>query len=189
MTDPDAARFERAATMFREQVSLVGDDQWSAATPCSEWDVRALVNHVVVEMLWAPPLLAGRTIAEVGDSFDGDQLGTDPAASCDRATHGAIEAFTVDGALAGQVHLSYGDESAVGYCTQMTLDALIHGWDLATAVGADATMPEELTQWAVAAVEPMQDMLSASGMFGSPLAIDADAGTQARLLAMLGRPG
>ena len=48
------------------------------ATPCTEWDVRALVNHVLGEIRWAVPLFAGSTIAEVGDRFDGDLLGDDP---------------------------------------------------------------------------------------------------------------
>lgn len=187
MTDPTAARFAQAAQMFNRQVSEVTSDQWEAATPCSEWSVRDLVNHVVVEMLWAPPLVAGRTIAEVGDRFDGDQLGPDPASACDRATQAAIEAFAAEGALTGQVHLSYGDESAVGYCSQMTLDAVVHGWDLAMARGVDATIPDDLAQWSVETVEPMQELLAGSGMFGDPLPIAEGAPTQVRLLALLGR--
>ena len=56
----------------------VGEDQWGAPTPCADWDVRELVNHVAGEDLWTAPLLEGSTIEEVGDRFDGDLLGDDP---------------------------------------------------------------------------------------------------------------
>ena len=44
-----------------------------------EWNVRELVNHVVGEDAWTVPLMRGATIAEVGDSLDGDLLGERPA--------------------------------------------------------------------------------------------------------------
>ena len=77
----------------------VGDDQWDLPTPCTEWDVRALVNHVVGEERWTRPLLEGMTIAEVGDRFDGDLLGDDPRAAGRAAAAEAVAA--VDGLLAG----------------------------------------------------------------------------------------
>ena len=48
-------------------------------TPCTDWDVRDLVNHVVGEdALDRAADATARTIADVGDRFDGDLLGDDP---------------------------------------------------------------------------------------------------------------
>ena len=52
-------------------------EQWHDETPCSEWDVRALIHHVFDEQLWTGPLFEGLTIGEVGDRFEGDLMGDD----------------------------------------------------------------------------------------------------------------
>ena len=72
------AMFRRAVAEFDGRVRQIGAHQWQAPTPDEDWSVRDLVNHVVGEDLWAPLLLAGSTIAEVGDRFDGDVLGAEP---------------------------------------------------------------------------------------------------------------
>src|SRR6202051_4679497 len=74
----EATAFRRASKGFVERARQIGEQQWSAATPCTEWNVRLLVNHVAGEYLWVPEMLSGRTIAEVGDRLDGDVLGADP---------------------------------------------------------------------------------------------------------------
>ena len=78
--DPLAAH-RSALRQFDDRVQIIRDDQWNNATPDTEWDVTALVRHLVYEQLWVPELLAGRTIAEVGDALDGDILGDDPKAA------------------------------------------------------------------------------------------------------------
>ena len=74
------AMFGRAVAEFDARVRQIGDHQWQAPTPDEDWTVRHLVNHLAGEDLWAPPLLAGSTIAEVGDRFEGDVLGAEPLA-------------------------------------------------------------------------------------------------------------
>ena len=75
-------------------VSGVGPDQWEAATPCAEWNVRQLVNHVVSGNLWAAELAAGATIADVDDRLDGDVLGTDPSNAYDQSARAASAVFS-----------------------------------------------------------------------------------------------
>ena len=60
-----------------------GGHQWQAATPDEDWTVRDLVNDLAGEDRCEamPPLLAGSTIAEVGDRFEGDVLGAEPNAA------------------------------------------------------------------------------------------------------------
>ncbi|MFC7484541.1 maleylpyruvate isomerase N-terminal domain-containing protein [Luedemannella flava] len=71
----------RSVEAFVALVGQVPADRWGDPTPCTDWTVRELVNHLVYEQLWTPPMFAGATIAEVGDRFEGDLLGDDPAAA------------------------------------------------------------------------------------------------------------
>src|SRR5665811_2617279 len=98
----------RAVEQWAARVAAVKDDQWVDPTPCAQWSVRELVNHVVAEELWTAPLLGGKTIQEVGSQFDGDVLGDDPARTARLAADEA--AAIVDAILpgGGRVHLSYG---------------------------------------------------------------------------------
>jgi uncharacterized protein (TIGR03086 family) len=180
-------RFQRATAHFGDLVHKVGASQWGDQTPCAEWDVRALVNHLVYEARWAPPLLAGRTIADVGDQFDGDLLGSDPHTAYDEALKAAANAMTAPGALESQVHLSYGDTSANDYIAQMACDFVVHSWDLARGIGADDTLDPDMVQWVDDVTRPQAAMLQASGMFGTPVDVANDADPQTKLLARFGR--
>jgi len=180
-------RFNQATAHFGDLVHKVSADQWSNATPCDEWDVRALVNHLVYEARWAPPILAGRTIADVGDQFEGDLLGGDPETAYDDAVKAALNATTAPGAMEATVHLSYGDTPGSDYVAQMACDFVLHAWDLARGIGADDTLDPDMVQWVDEIARPQAAMLTASGLFGTPIDVPEDADPQTKLLALFGR--
>jgi uncharacterized protein (TIGR03086 family) len=179
--------FQRASGHFSDLVQQVKDDQWGNATPCSDWDVRALVNHLVYEARWVPPLLKGQTIEQVGTQFDGDLLGADPKTSYDDALGGARTAITAPGATEGTVHLSYGETPAVEYLAQLTCDFVVHAWDLARGIGADDALDPDLGQFVDDTARPQAAMLAASGLFDPPVDVADDADPQTKLLALFGR--
>jgi len=125
-------------------VGAVKNDQWGGPTPCAEWSVRELVNHVVSEELWAAPLLRGQTIEEVGGQFDGDVLGDDPLGRARMAADDAVAIVEAIVPSGGRVQLSYGEEDMGEYVRQLCADHLIHGWDLAAATGGNTSMDPEL---------------------------------------------
>lgn len=180
-------RFERATAHFSDLVQMIKDDQWSAATPCSDWDVRALVNHLVYEARWVPPMLKGETIEQVGNQFDGDLLGSDPKSAYDDALSGARTAAGDPAAGERTVHLSYGDTPAHEYLAQLTCDFVVHAWDLARGIGADDTLDPDMVQWVDDIARPQAAMLQASGLFDPPVDVADDADAQTKLLALFGR--
>ncbi|MGW6688130.1 TIGR03086 family metal-binding protein [Streptomyces sp. NPDC054961] len=190
MPDPLLERHAEALALFGEHVHAISDTQWDAPTPCSEWSVRDLVNHVTAEQLWIPPMVTdGRTVEDIGSTFSGDVLGTDPAGSWDRASAAAHVAFEIPGALDRTVRLSYGPALGSAYCSELTADCVVHAWDLARAIGADDRLPDGLVEFSLKEVMPYASGLAASGMYDAPLEVPAGADAQTRLLALVGRKG
>ena len=180
-------RYRRAVDQFGSRVRLVTPHHLDLPTPCSDWTVRDLLNHVVGENAWMVPLLAGSTIAEVGGRLDGDLLGTDPAAAWEEAAAAAVAAAAEDGALERTVHVSFGDIPGGEYVAQVTTDHVIHAWDLARAVSGDEHLDEELAEFAFRYLEPQVEGWREAGAFGPAVDVPAGAGTQRRLLGLTGR--
>jgi uncharacterized protein (TIGR03086 family) len=178
--------YRRASTGFAARVHGIAG-RWAAPTPCADWDVRALVRHVVEEEHWAPHLLAGQTIAQVGDQLAGDLLGIDPISAYDAAAAAAEAAVAEPEAMHRTVHLSFGDVPGSEYAMQLAADHLVHTWDLAVALDLDPTLDHE----AVAAVHtwfgPMEDTYRGAGLIGPRTQLPAGSGQQDELLAMFGR--
>ncbi|GAA4593961.1 TIGR03086 family metal-binding protein [Planotetraspora phitsanulokensis] len=181
--------YRRALDGFGNRLQLVRDEQWELSTPCVDWDVRALVNHMVNENLWAPDLLAGRTIAEVSDTYERDVLGDDAIKAFEVSAQGAVQAVYTEGALTAVTHLSFGDVPGEEYITELFADALIHTWDLARAIGARERLDPELvatcSEWFARANEGYRQ----TGVIGDHRDVPEDADPQTRLLAAWGRTG
>ena len=180
---------QRATESFGARVQAIRDDQWGSRTPCEEWDVRTLVNHLVSENRWMPPLLAGGTIAELGDLFEGDLLGNDGKAAWEDSAAEAVAAVHGDGAMERTVHLSFGDFPGQEYTMQVFTDLLVHGWDLARAIGADERLDPELVGACAAWFAAVEDAYRGAGAIGPRPDVPPGAGAQTRLLAMFGRRG
>jgi uncharacterized protein (TIGR03086 family) len=181
--------YERASRYYSDAVHQIRDDQWGLPTPCTEWDVRALMQHLVNEQLWVRPLLEGKTIAEVGDAFDGDNLGDDPIAAWDAASAGALAAVEALSSLEQVTHLSFGDFPAEEYLTEMLFDLHIHGWDLRTGISADTALDNEITEYLMPWAEKAMKGYQASGATAAPPPIPDGANAQTRILALSGRRG
>ena len=181
----DAATLHRRTVDFWDaQVSGIREDQWSAATPCADWNVHDLVNHVVGEELWTVPLVHGSTIAEVGDRFDGDVLGEDPVRVCHQAAAEAAAA-AAEAPPQTKVHLSYGDEDLDEYLRQLAADHLVHGWDLAVSTGGDTHLDPELVAEVATWFASREEAYRSAGAIGPHVSASGDPQTD--LLAAFGR--
>jgi uncharacterized protein (TIGR03086 family) len=178
--------YSSCSVAFGDRVHAV-QGRWDIPTPLPGWTVRRLVNHLVNEERWAPPLLSGSTIDEVGSRFDGDLLGDDPVAAFDDAAAAALSAVRAEGALDGIVHLSFGDHPAREYAMQLAADHLVHAWDLARAIGADETLDTDAVSTVREWFEAMETTYRDMGVIGPRVELPTAAGPQAQLLAMMGR--
>jgi uncharacterized protein (TIGR03086 family) len=85
------------------------------------------------------------------------------------------------------VHLSFGDFPGQEYAFQVTSDLVVHGWDLARAIGGDEQMDPELCELSYRGWAPRAAELRGSGAVGPAPEIPPDADRQTRLLALFGR--
>ncbi|MGW1146169.1 TIGR03086 family metal-binding protein [Streptomyces sp. NPDC002454] len=179
----------------RAAVALVravppGGSAGGAPTPCAEYDVRALVNHlfqVVVEFRE----LALKRPSDF--SVTPDRLGADPEwrEGFAGAVGELVRAWSSPGAEEGTTGAMDLPARTVG--CMVLLDLAVHGWDLARALGVPYD-PDPDGAGVVGVLEraaaEMAPTARAMGMFGEPVAVAAGADRWARLLALTGRdPG
>jgi uncharacterized protein (TIGR03086 family) len=180
--------YHRTVEAWAERANAVRPEQWDDPTPCRDWTVRDLVNHVCGEDRWTPPLVGGRTIEDVGDSLDGDLLGDDPIQSALVAAAEATLAVAASLPAGGAVHLSQGDERMEEYVHQLAADHLVHGWDVAAATGGDRRLDPNLVTEVATWFADRAELYRAAGAVGPRTASHGDP--QGDLLADFGRdPG
>jgi uncharacterized protein (TIGR03086 family) len=187
-TDEALDALDRATAGFRGHLAAVTDDDWDRPTPNPGWSVRDLVNHVVGGNRRYLILLAGAPTAEVEKLRDGDHLGGAPLAAFDRTSAAVAAAFRDPGALEQTVHHRKGDRSGDDLLTMRILEHALHGWDLATAIGADTRIGPSVI--AVLLDRVSHDLLVRSGYPGEPEPAaepDPAISPQQRLLVLTGR--
>ena len=157
------ALYRRSVTGWVAAVDNATSDD-SAPTPCTDWNVRELINHVVGEDRWTKPLVDRGTMADVGDSLDGDLLGDDRATAARAAADEALTAVADQLPRGGVVHLSYGEEAIEEYIRQLVADHLIHGWDLAAATGQSRTLDPEVVAEVSTWYREREELYRSAGM-------------------------
>lgn len=173
-----------ALTNTERLVGGVRADQWGMPTPCTEWDVRALVNHTTwVSRAFTTRAAEGR---ELTSSRDEDLLGDTPARAFADAAGTSLTAWEARG-TGGTMSLPIGELPAEGALGIQTLDTYIHAWDLARATGQDdrfdPSLADEMYEFMMRALPaPPRD-----GRFAPAVEVAADASALDRLLAHSGR--
>jgi uncharacterized protein (TIGR03086 family) len=167
---------------FSDRVGAITD--WDAPTPDSEWSVRDLVRHVILEQQWIPPLLRGLSQSEARRELA--PLGDDLAAEWQKHSALATKAWRATPPHV-PVQLASDTMTAEEYLREQVSDVTIHSWDLARATAADETLDDALVEAVWTVFEPQKETLQASGLFASPVPLPDDAPLQSRLLALTGR--
>lgn len=186
------AMFTAAQRQFDAQVAAIGD-RWQLPTPDTEWDVAALVDHLIEEQRWVSPLLHGHDLDAAQTIVHGmastranETVGPDRVQEWLDAARAAADAVHEPDALERSVHLSRGQTPARDYLNEMVFDLTVHAWDLGRALGADPALPDSLVDYVFRAVQAIGD-LSFTGMFAPPVVVPGDASPLDRLVAATGR--
>jgi uncharacterized protein (TIGR03086 family) len=184
------AALDRAAGEFARRLGAAPESAYGDPTPCTDWDVRQLILHVVGGNHMSVALLDGATAEESIAAIRAAVAGvTDLPAAFDASVAAQRAAFHRPGALDGTVHHVVGDIPASMLLGFRVSDLLLHSWDLARGLGADDTLDPEVLEvvWGFAA--PMAEGMRASGRFGEGASgsLPDDAPLQDRVLDVHGR--
>jgi uncharacterized protein (TIGR03086 family) len=167
--------YERAATGATVMASRVTDDQMTLVTPCREWDVSALLEHISGG--------AAYLMGAMGVPGDGLRW-PDPA-----VVTACADALRRPGALERRCMSPAGFEWSVAEAAAGTaMDQLIHTWDLAVAISADRQLDGEVVEAVVDMFLPqMPEIGRQAGLVGPAVPVRAGASAQDRLLGAMGR--
>lgn len=142
------ARFNSASADFAAHLGDVKSNQWTWPTPCSEWNVRQLVNHVTRGNLNFASLLRGQNAEGFVRMRDEDALHDDPVASFARSVSVCSSSFSKGNALQTVLDYPLGSITGCQALAIKTTDTLIHTWDLARSIDRDDRLSTEMVEWA-----------------------------------------
>lgn len=164
--------WQQAADKWSSLTSAMTEADAAKATNCGDWTVGELVDHV---MHWQG---MGASVFGADASPGDDWAAIKPAMAA---------------ALQDPANLEGTAEAMGGMPKQAVAglvigDLLIHSWDLARSIGADATLPQGAVEATLMGLQRLpEEMLRSETMFSAPVEVAEDASAQDKLIAFVGR--
>jgi uncharacterized protein (TIGR03086 family) len=177
--DPLVAH-QRAQDTFARVLVNVTSDQLSSPTPCPEWDVKALIDHVIAGNQRVV-MRAGGHVAPLPEDLDAAHRASAMAAQ---------QTFAGPQGLTRTYQLPIGEVPGTAFLELRSSDLLIHAWDLAIATGQPSDLDPELAEYVLSF---SQQMMSHPGLRGDgrPFGEEQHCGDERpaadRVAAFLGR--
>ena len=166
-------------------ITGVRAEQWNHPTPCTEWSVRDLVNHLITGNELFARVLLGESAGAVPTSTD---VRPDHADAYRESAEALLAAFASPGAMDRLVTVPSGTVPGVVALHLRLVEALVHGWDLARATGQPLRYDEEIAERALEFTRmSLADVPPDRSPFGPPRPVPDDAPALERLAACLGR--
>jgi uncharacterized protein (TIGR03086 family) len=165
-------------------IGRIGDDQWAAPTPCTEWSVRDVVGHLVGMNLVLVAMFEEGPMPERGV----DRLGADPAGAFLRSAATLQAAAARPGVLKQSQATRIGSATGADRLQWRMVDLLAHGWDLEQATALAADLPSDVAEQALTFAQAQLPSQPRAGRFADPQPIGDRAPAIDRLAAFTGRP-
>lgn len=187
MSGPNVLRIAAPPTVA--VVRQVETDRLAAPTPCGEWDVRALIDHL---LFWAPALEAAARKEPFAVSAVGE--GELPAADPNRVRElevwlgRLVEAWGRPEAWTGTTALGDPTPLPAPVIGGMVLgEFVVHGWDLARATGQEVVWDDAVLDFTLEWLGQTAEQGRAMGVYGPAVPVPGDAPVLDRVLGLTGR--
>jgi uncharacterized protein (TIGR03086 family) len=181
------AEMTAAAGAASDAVDGVRPEQFGDPTPDTEWDVRTLLNHII---LWTSHSLERRAQGEsVAPELMEKDFAAEPgfAAAYRAQLDRALAAWSDPAVWDRELNVMGSATSASDVGALMVAEMVLHGWDLAAATGQSSAVDDAAAAAALAAVEANADLFRQYKGFAEPVAVAATAPVLDRALALSGR--
>jgi uncharacterized protein (TIGR03086 family) len=164
-------------------VAGIRDEQLGASTPCTEWDVAQLAEHLLTSL--------NAYVAAFGGAAPSPARAGRAADLADRFRDAASRLVAVvDAPDGGQrtVTIPFGTVPAPMAVQLGTVEVLVHGWDLASATGQSPKWDQDVADRAARfSLDAIGAIPEGRSPFAPPRPVDASAPAMQRLVAILGR--
>jgi len=181
----DVEQLARALAAVGKLIAKVRPEQWSAPTPCTDWPVRRLVDHLIGMNRVFVALLADQPPPPRPTA---DHIEDDPVGAYRVSAAALLAAFEQPGVLERTYAGPLGAATGADRLQIRLYDLLAHGWDLATPTGQPIELPEDAAEQALAFVRTQLTDNARPGRFDPVQLVADDAPAIERLVAFLGRP-
>ena len=181
------AEMTDAAEAAARTVDNVRPDQLTGPTPCPDWDVRTLLNHLI---LWTSYSLERRANGEsVPEELMNSDFAAEPnfAAAYRTQLDRALAAWADPAAWERKLNVMGSQTPAADVAALAIAELVLHGWDLAAATGQPYTVKDEAATAALAAVEANAELYRQYKGFADPVTLPDGAHVLDRVLALSGR--
>jgi len=184
----DAQTMAAACVSTQRFVDNVSDDQFDLATPCADWDVRSLLNHLVGTLTLGRALMSDSVPPAIapGGLPETDLLGDDPVKAY-RSGVDALLAAASDDSFTRTHTTPMGEMPGTMLGGFTTLDIAVHGWDLATATGQTAALDDALAREILAFAHQTLTDDTRAPRIAAAVAVAPTASVTDQLVGFLGR--
>ena len=190
-TEKTADLLTEVLTELAPVVGGITDDQLHGPTPCTEYDVAQLRQHVLGWLTIFAAGFADPAGQAPAASTDGYQVPADPAAEV-RAAASTISQAIRAGAASRPLRLGGSGMPGDMALSMILWEYQVHGWDLARATGQPWSPPAAAAEQSLAFAPGMltSDYQGAGKAFGDRVPVPDSAVPLNRLLGLSGRdPG
>ena len=181
--------YEGAVQYMLPILGGVKSEQFGASTPCSEWNVQALINHNLNVAAFLQDRVTQTGALDYGSmmTVDGPLPPEGARDAFEAGTSKVLEAIKVAGTLEIVVDTPFGQMPVGQFIMFPFLDIVVHKWDLAKATNQDTSIDGSLAEVCYNVLTPVADDARKGGAFGPEVQVPITASIQDKMLGLSGR--
>lgn len=190
---PDPVKlYRRAIIRAKEVVAQIEQEQLDSPTPCAEWNVRTVINHLIGGIELTTAGLLGNALKFEPGTAESSYIAEANAIKLSQAyeteSDRVLAATGQPDALERVVPTRFGEMPMPQFLMGIALDQLVHTWDLAKATGQDVALDPGLVDMALPVLQSgFADMGRQGGLIGPEVPVPDGASLQDRMIGYMGR--